>query len=251
MSAGRGRIFVCNKKHLCVDASVEKSSTCCGVPLQSAVQSLSVRLIDGKEDRQRKRRRALRMETAKITIGTSAETRQLERSHSRLQLTNDMHLNIWKIKEGVYLIAHETWENVKYLQVSNVDGYAVAFGGVFLVPSIQQLQTDGHHLLSSLVHNSLWTNGKEVLNNVGTLSMTRNEDLNVDVPSIELDATYSHIDEPAPSSSWRLCIERALQQTTVNRDEYAEQELRVKRREYLLRRSLEVLNEVVDEHETT
>ena len=94
------------------------------------------------------------------------------------------------------------------------------------------------------------TNGKDILKNVGMISMTRHDDLNADIPSIELVDAGRSVDYVTPISSWRLCIERVLLTAMADKTECEGQGLRTKRREYLLRKSLEVLHEIADRNDS-
>jgi hypothetical protein len=252
MIRGRGRILVYKNEYLCWDPSEPRSSpsatTIYCATLQSVVQNLSVRSVDNMNDEQRERKKPVCVNITKLApAGDAVEP---ERSHAKIQITNNSTLSIWKKWQGVYLIALETWDDIKYLQVSNVDGYVVAFDGILLVPSLKQVQVEDRTMLMSLVHNSLWTNGKDILKNDGAFSMTRHDDVSADVPSIKLVDAGRLLDDVTPISSWRLYIERVLLTTMADKMEYEEQGLRSKRRQYLLRKSLEVLHEIADSNDS-
>lgn len=245
MSHSAGGIFVCHEKYLRWCPNDADSSSSYGVDLQSAVQSLSLRSLDGMNDERHARRRHGRVEPTVIGVGDQHCLLPLSRSYARLQVAHDASLSIWRKDCGVYLIAYESWDDVIYLQVFNADGYVVTCGGLLLVPSIVHSTNDERHLLTSLVYNSLWTNGKDVLNNVGYSSMKRYDPFNAEIPSIELDRESRLLDDVSSKSGWRARIEKVLLRNTMGGIEgYEESQLRVKRREYLLRRSLEILNEM-------
>jgi hypothetical protein len=247
MSNSSGRIFVCNEKYLRWCPSTADSSSPYGVNLKSAVQSLSIRSLDGMDDEGHARRMHGRVEPTHIGVGEQNCSLPLSRSHSRLQVTLQSSLSVWRKEGGVYLIAFESWDNVNYLQVSNVEGYVVACGGFLLLPSMWHSSKSVRHLLKSLIYSSLWTNGKDVLNNVGSSSVIRYDPINAYIPSIELDRESRSLDDIASQSGWRGRIEKALLQNAMRDiEEYEESQLRVKRREYLLRRSIAILNECVD-----
>lgn len=244
MSHSAGDIFIHDDKYLCWQPTNEaKSSTFDGVTLQSAVQSLSTRSLERMNDERHSGRKHARVELTQIGHGSPNCSSALLRSHSRLQLTQDTSVSVWKKDNRSFLISYETWDAVKYLQVSNVDGYVAACGGFLFIPSILQTSGRERHLLTFLVYNSLWTNGRDVLNNAGASSVERYDALDADVPSIELNST-SPIDGVSPWPAWRARIEKVLHQSAVDSiDEYEECKLRIKRREYILRRSLEIVNE--------
>ncbi|KAI2509828.1 hypothetical protein MHU86_4539 [Fragilaria crotonensis] len=247
MSHTAGRIFVCNEKYLCWSPNEAVSPSSNGVDLQSAVQSLSLRSLDDMDDEQHARRRHGRVKPTQIGLRDQSCLLPLSRSHSRLQVTQDASLSIWRKDVGVYLIAYESWNHVIYLQVSNADGYFVTCGGLLLVPTMVHSSNDQRYMLASIVYNSLWTNGKVVLNNVGSSTVQRYNPLNAYIPSIELVVKSRLMDDPASQSGWRARIENAVLRNAMGGIEgYEESQLRVKRREYLLRRSLEILNECVD-----
>ena len=252
MTHGQGRILVFKNEYLCWDPSEANSSpnTVYCTTLQSVVENLSMCSIDFMNYEQRGGKKPSCVDITMLAFASDACDTEPTRSHSKIQLTNESTLSIWKRSNGVYLVALETWDDIKYLQVSNVDGFVIAFGGLLLVPSLKQVRVDSRTMVMSLAHNSLWTNGKDTLNNTGVFSMMRHDDLNADIPSIELDDDGSLQDDVAPLNSWRRSIERVLLTTMADKRELNEEQgLRTKRREYLFRKSLQVLNDVADRNE--
>lgn len=250
MMHGQGRILVFKNEYLCWDPSEAHSSpnTLHCITMESVVRNLSVCSVDSMNDEQRLRKKPVCLEIT--MLASSSEACEPMRLHAKIQLANDSTLSIWKRRQGVYLIAFETWDNIKYLQISNVEGHVVAFGGLLLLPSLTHVRVDSRTMLMSLAHNSLWTNGEDTLHNIGVVAMTRHDDLNADVPSIELDGDSWFWDEVAPLSSWRACIERVLLTTMADKRELNEEQgLRTKRCEYLFRESLKVLHEMADRND--
>jgi len=181
-----------------------------------------------------------------------------DNQHYIVKLPNNGQLKIQKATNDSYLVIYESWNHVKYLQVSNAEGYVIAFGGILFIPTIQENNciNNARQYLSCLAHNSLWTNGTDVLNNEGITSTTRNKDLKADIPCIELEKTKCNSPTPTEeqpmqhTSSWRTVIANGLllQQAATNdisENQYQEHQLQSRRRQYLYRQSLVVLNQIV------
>jgi hypothetical protein len=253
MSIESRRLSVWDNTHLCVETHGEESSNWTLTPLSSIIQGLSFLLErEGRLCRKGKRRRPALLQTLERSQKNSQELRELQHNqYQTVSLSDDAQLKVVKLNNdsGAYLVVYESWNSVKYLQVSNAAGYVVALDGVLFLPVIEQDHASERHYLSCCAYSSLWTNGTDISNNDGDIFMKRIEDLITDINCIKLESECGDAGEVAQSSSWRAVIGSSLQQVTVNEHQYQQQQLRARRCKYLYSDSLAVLNQVVADEE--
>ena len=181
-----------------------------------------------------------------LSLGTD-ETSELSTTTLSTHLSPEIELHVFQREDNSYLVAREFSDTVDYLAVSNVYGYTFATGGVWFFPRLNKRKhtlLDLERTFLSLASNALWTDGKQVLNNHGTWSMECIDDLGATMSKIILSPSLVVVPNlPGQScGSWRKTIEGALaEQSGAELDRFHQELLRTKRREYLLRKSLAVL----------
>jgi hypothetical protein len=182
------------------------------------------------------------------------KTENLTKSSSVIFLSDSNSLEIWKISSGTYLLSFTSWDHVKYLEVSDVEGFLYIYDGLLAIPTIKSdwkenldVTNDDERILRHVAQHCLWTDGIEIRCGSSKVSTeVYYNDLHEVISSISLHASPCW-EEPHPScsNSWRACIENVLQHTVVDEiKKYQDLELQTKRRRYLLQRSLEVLDEM-------
>mmetsp|Transcript_25752 Transcript_25752/g.38880 ORF Transcript_25752/g.38880 Transcript_25752/m.38880 type:complete len:254 (-) Transcript_25752:3844-4605(-) len=175
----------------------------------------------------------------------------LQTLHSSIFLSSTTNLKIFQRNKGVYLVIYESWETVKYLQISNSSGYTIVMNGALFFPNINQdTARSPELLLTSLASNSLWTNGNQVLNNTGSLSSVNDNDTGENLPCVDLSLECnSAVGSRIINAAWRQNIEKFLKRCMIDIQEIQAQELRFQRREFLMKKSVAVLNNLFDERD--
>lgn len=235
--------MIWNNTHLCLPLSETSYKA---VSLVSIIQTMSLYMVD--ELVRNDHRGCSSLESTEMHEPLNNNVCELKRGNSFLHLDEDTSLKVVKGDgEGVYLVVLEGWNDVKYLQVSNAQGYVLILNGAFFVPTKHQ-SAQQHGDVSARALHCLWTDGSQILcNYVSKGSTIRHGDLRRNIPSVELQ-TNGEIQHSSKSSSssWKQCIERSLERTCSLQSLYKEQILRCKRRRYILDRSIEVLDELED-----
>jgi hypothetical protein len=185
------------------------------------------------------------------------ETEDLISANTEIELLNTSSIEIWKISSETYLLSFVSWERVKYLKVSNVEGFLSINGGLLIVPSLSStlggtldasFGIDNASMLRQVANQCLWTDGIEI-RYIGSHNSSEvwYDELHEAIPSISFNGSLS-LEEAHPpcSDNWRTCIERTLQHSVQGQTKILhEQELQAKRRSYIFQRSLDVLDELL------
>jgi hypothetical protein len=184
------------------------------------------------------------------------KTEDLTKSSSAIFLSDTTSLEIWKVSSGAYLLSHTSWDRVKYLEVSHVEGFLYINGGLLAIPTVTSawggnvdvdVDNDDEYILRHVAQHCLWTDGIEIRYSSSKIcSEVWYNDLHETITSVSLHASPCREEIlPSCSNSWRVCIEKALQQTVEGQIKILhEQELQAKRRAYIFQKSLEVLDEM-------
>lgn len=176
---------------------------------------------------------------------------QLQTHHSCFHTTSATRLKILKKSQGVFLVIHESWETVECLQISNSSGYAFTMNGALFFPNVVNDSTRNAELvLKAFARNSLWTNGQQVLNNTGRWSTVREAGIGEDISWVALSVKCSSdLPSRVENSNWREIIEGSLKRHIIDFETIKAEEMRLNRREYLMEKSIAVINNLTDECE--
>mmetsp|Transcript_25287 Transcript_25287/g.38351 ORF Transcript_25287/g.38351 Transcript_25287/m.38351 type:complete len:257 (+) Transcript_25287:126-896(+) len=193
----------------------------------------------------------LTLEVSVRSIDVNGPLHQLQTHHSFLHTTSATRLKILKKSQGVFLVIYESWETVNYLQISNSSGYGFTMNGALFFPNgVNDSERNAELFLKALARNSLWTNGQQVLNNTGRWSTVRETDIGEDISWVALSVKCSSdLPSRVENSNWRQIIEGSLKRHIIDFEKIKTEEMRLNRREYLMEKSIAVINKLSDECE--